>query len=172
MRYRLFIAAIAALSLLGEPVVASYTALQYRMTGPSVTTVDADDAYDGYDDYYGYDGYDVYDGYGGYGGSYGSDTDRYPIVLTPPFVNAPVVIPPLRARPVNPWPRRLYITPEGVFVVPDPNFFRVPPPGYPYFQTGGSAYFPTPEYPYPPNPYFYPLPRQHPPRHRPPHHRR
>ena len=83
----------------------------------------------------------------------GYDNCDYPLLPVPRYVQPPVVVPPLIARPVTPPAIRWRHTRQGWVAEPNPHIRRWNVPPYPEFQTNGSAYFPTPEYPYPPYPY-------------------
>jgi len=151
MIYRLLMFVGAAIMLVGEPAMADFVLRIDHPSGhPAPEPYDActeNGFYDGSDPRriddrfyppfigpYGYDGYD----------------NHYPILPSPLLVPAPVVVPPIIARPVSPQPRILrYVPGYGWISEPNPRFHRILP-AYPDFLTSGSAYYPTPTYPFSP----------------------
>lgn len=147
MLYRLLMLVGAALLLAGEPAVADFV-LRYETRGHTPAAVQPNDNREYYHEDYargGYGGYDPrWDAY-----HYGPD--GYPLYATPYRVPAPVVLPPIIARPLTPQPMIRIRLRNGERVwVPNPRIRMWDLPRYPDYATSGLAYIPTPTYPFVP----------------------
>ncbi|MHB0935631.1 MAG: hypothetical protein ACYDCO_17450 [Armatimonadota bacterium] len=146
MIHRLLMIIGAAILLVGEPALADFV-LRYEARGSSPSAEANDQDY--YEDDYAEE--DWYDDDPRWDDPY-YGRDGYPLYAMPGRVPAPVVLPPIIARPLPPQPMiRIRLRGGGFIWVPNPRIRFWDRPRYPDYATSGYGYIPTPTYPYAPS---------------------